>query len=91
MADYNDQNGKPGARGAKAGFTPWKPDRCADCQAPHPSHSWNGREGPWRCAKHHRLADPSRPKVTIKEPPPLTPRPEPAPKPDDPGGQGRLL
>lgn len=91
MADYNDQTGRPGQRGAKAGFTKWKPDAC-ECGAPHPSHSWNGREGPWRCRKCHRLADPSRPTVTIIDPyAPADPPPPPAPKREGPDGQGLLI
>lgn len=32
-------------------FKPWKPDRCHDCGAPHPTRNRDGgRPGtPWRC------------------------------------------
>lgn len=59
-------------------FKPWKPDKCADCGAPHPSFSKDGMGGPWRCQSCDKLASPKPPDQPFAEP--LSP-------PDPPQGQ----
>lgn len=45
-------------------FVPWKPTRCADCPAPHPSYSLNGMAGPWRCKPcNDRAPRPAQPEA----------------------------
>jgi hypothetical protein len=74
MRRYDDQKGKAEP------FRPWKPERCHDCGAPHPSFSRDGMAGPWRCGPCDKLASPK---------PKDDPFAEPA-KPTEPP-QGRLL
>lgn len=62
-------------------FVPWKPGRCADCGKPHPCHSRNGREGPWRCGPCDQIAADAPPGPVIEAPAPEAP----------PIDQGRLL
>lgn len=85
--DYQPRRPSFGPKPKPPAFKPWKPDKCADCGKPHPSYSRNGREGPWRCKRCDRRADPTHPSITIREPEP----PPPAPKPDNGAEQGRLI
>lgn len=73
MSRYGDQQRKAEP------FRPWKPEKCADCGARHPSFSKDGMAGPWRCGPCDKVASPKPPDNPFQD------------RPADPKGQGRLL